>query len=231
MVVGGRDPVLHGERVPRSAARGAGGEARDVGSRLPQLHARKADDQEAPHGLVRETRRRHAARVPRFPAGVRRAPSRTRARTSPRVRGGARTLTRRPAGRSLEPPHGSHGSLLRSTRDAAAWGSPAARSATKSRRRSGSGFSAAKRTIALPTTIPSAPQEARVRTWSRVDTPNPTPKGRFVTRCKEAIRFSMSSGSFERMPVLPWRATTYRKPRDARAIASARSAGVAGVTS
>src|SRR6266705_521658 len=231
-VVGRRDPVLHGECVPRSPAGGAGGEARDVGSRLPELHPGEADDQEAPGRLVREAQRCRAARIPRFAACIRRAPSRTRARTSPRARRGARALTHPTAGRRFEQPHVSHGLLPRATRNAAASRqSPAARSATKPRTRSGSGFSAANRTIALPTIIPSAPQEARAWTWSRVDTPNPTPKGRFVTRCKEAIRFSMSSGSDERVPVLPWRATTYRKPRDARAIASARSAGVAGATS
>src|SRR5256885_1303983 len=44
VVLGGRDSVLHGERVPRPAPRGAGGETRHVGPWIPELHAGKADD-------------------------------------------------------------------------------------------------------------------------------------------------------------------------------------------
>src|SRR5207247_2807672 len=47
---------------------------------------------EAPRGLVREARRGHPARVPRFPARDRCTPSRPRATTSPGTEGGARAL-------------------------------------------------------------------------------------------------------------------------------------------
>src|SRR5438309_10078065 len=46
VVLGGRDSVLHRERVPRPAPRGAGGETRHVGPWIPELHAGEADDPE-----------------------------------------------------------------------------------------------------------------------------------------------------------------------------------------
>src|SRR5437879_9310499 len=93
MVVGGRDPVLHGERLSRPVARGTRGEARHVGPRILELHARQAHDQEAPRGLVPTTPGCQPPRVPRRAARTWRAPAGTRARAPARQGCGTRPLT------------------------------------------------------------------------------------------------------------------------------------------
>src|SRR5256712_4525276 len=93
MVVGGRDPVLHGERLSRPVARGTRGEARHVGRRIPELHARQAHDQEPPRGLVPTTPGCQPPRIPRRAARTWRASAGTRARASARQGCGTRSLT------------------------------------------------------------------------------------------------------------------------------------------
>src|SRR5438034_47127 len=89
MVVAGRDPILHGERLSRPVARRTRGEARHLGSWIPELYARQAHDQEAPRGLVRATPGSQHPRIPRRAARTWRASAGTRARAS--ARQGCRT--------------------------------------------------------------------------------------------------------------------------------------------
>src|SRR5256885_11255639 len=67
VVLGGRDSVLHGERVPRPAPRGAGGETRHLGPRIPELHAGEADD---PETTSRLGERASEGRIEGFPRCV-----------------------------------------------------------------------------------------------------------------------------------------------------------------
>src|SRR3990172_2475620 len=115
-----------------------------------------------------------------------------------------------------------HGLLPRGTGEVTASARrPPASSPTKDSTPAGSGDSPIRRTIALPTTIPSAPARRRARTWSGVVTPNPTASGRSVTDRRTRNRDGSSGGSSWRVPVVPYRATTQRKPREAEAIARA----------
>src|SRR5437867_7993741 len=108
MVVAGRDAILHGERLSRPVARGARGEARHLGSWIPELYARQAHDQEAPRGLVRATPGSQPPRIPRRAARTWRASAGTRARAS--ARQGCRTRAVTPVERVER--DASHPSLL-----------------------------------------------------------------------------------------------------------------------